>query len=72
MACKKTPCTPSQSDRHSLARVMQRILNSFIICGAAGITRFFERSPGWVMAQRCVMGRVLAGLALRIAITERK
>ncbi len=51
---------------------MQRILNSFIICGAAGITRFFERSPGWVMAQRCVMGSVLAGLALRIAITERK
>ena len=47
-------------------------VNSLIICGAAGITRFFERSPGWIAAQRYVMGSVLAGLALRIATTDRK
>ena len=46
-------------------------VNSLIIFGAAGITRFFERSPGWVLAQRYVMGSVLASLALRIATTER-
>ena len=46
-------------------------VNNLIICGAAGITRFFERSPGWVVAQRYVMGGVLASLALRIATTER-
>lgn len=46
-------------------------VNSLIIFGAAGITRFFERSPGWVMAQRYVMGSVLASLALRIATTDR-
>ena len=27
IACKKTPCSPSRSDCHSLARVMQRVLN---------------------------------------------
>ena len=26
IACKKTPCSPSRSDVHSLARVMQRAL----------------------------------------------
>lgn len=52
--------------------VVSASVNSLIICGAARITRFFERSPGWVMAQRYVMGSVLASLALRIAMTERK
>ena len=47
-------------------------VNSVIICGAAGITHFFERSPGWVMAQRYVMGSVLAGLALRIVTANGK
>ena len=46
-------------------------VNSLIIFGAASITRFFERSPGWVAAQRYVMGGVLASLALRIATTDR-
>jgi threonine/homoserine/homoserine lactone efflux protein len=47
-------------------------INSLIISGAAGITRFFEHSPGWVAAQRYVMGSVLACLALRIATTDRR
>jgi threonine/homoserine/homoserine lactone efflux protein len=46
--------------------------NTLIIFGAARITQFLARSPGWVLAQRYVMGGVLAGLALRIAMTERK
>jgi threonine/homoserine/homoserine lactone efflux protein len=46
--------------------------NTLIIFGAARITQFLARSPGWVLAQRYVMGGVLAGLALRIALTERK
>ncbi len=28
--CKKAPCSPSRADRHSLARVMQRLLNIVI------------------------------------------
>ena len=46
--------------------------NTLIIFGAARITQFLARSPGWLLAQRYVMGGVLAGLALRIAMTERK
>ena len=51
--------------------IVSASVNGLIICGAAGITRFFERSPGWVVAQRYVMGSVLASLALRIATTDR-
>ena len=46
--------------------------NTLIIFGASRITQFLARSPGWVLAQRYVMGSVLAALALRIALTERK
>ncbi len=45
--------------------------NALVIWGAAGITRFLEHSPGWVVAQRYVMGTVLAGLALRMATTSK-
>jgi threonine/homoserine/homoserine lactone efflux protein len=45
--------------------------NTLVIWGAAGITRFLERSPSWLAAQRYVMGTVLAGLALRIATTSK-
>ena len=45
--------------------------NALVIWGAAGITRFLERSPSWLAAQRYVMGTVLAGLALRIATTTK-
>jgi threonine/homoserine/homoserine lactone efflux protein len=46
--------------------------NTLVIFCAARITQFLARSPGWVMAQRYVMGSVLAALALRIAMTEKK
>lgn len=46
--------------------------NSMIVLGASRITHFLQRSPRWVLAQRYVMGSVLAGLALRIAMTEKK
>jgi threonine/homoserine/homoserine lactone efflux protein len=47
-------------------------VNSMIVLGASRITHFLQRSPRWVLAQRYVMGSVLAGLALRIAMTEKK
>jgi threonine/homoserine/homoserine lactone efflux protein len=46
--------------------------NTLVIFGASRITQFLARSPGWVLAQRYVMGSVLAGLAFRIALTEKK
>lgn len=47
-------------------------VNSLLIFGAAGITAFLARSRGWLLAQRYVMGSVLAMLALRIAFMEKK
>ena len=40
--------------------------------GASGITAFLGRSAGWLRAQRYIMGSVLGGLAVRIALEEKK
>ena len=62
-----------QSLQLGLVQIMvSASVNSLIISGAAGMTRFFERSPGWLAAQRYVMGSVLALLALRIATTDKR
>ncbi|MDF1485816.1 hypothetical protein PY257_11600 [Ramlibacter sp. H39-3-26] len=47
-------------------------VNCALVLGAARITAFLSRSEGWLRAQRYVMGSVLAALALRIALAERK
>jgi len=47
-------------------------VNALLVFGAAGITAFLSRSERWLRAQRYVMGSVLAALAVRIALTERK
>ncbi|MEO7547001.1 MAG: LysE family translocator [Ramlibacter sp.] len=46
-------------------------VNAMLIFGAAGISAFLARSRGWLLAQRYLMGTVLAGLAMRVAMTER-
>lgn len=46
-------------------------VNALLIFGAAGISAFLARSRGWLLAQRYLMGTVLAGLAVRVAMTER-
>lgn len=47
-------------------------INTVMIFGAAGITAVLSKSEGWLRAQRYVMGSVLAALAVRVALTERK
>lgn len=47
-------------------------INALLVLGAAGITAFLSRSRGWLLAQRYVMGSVLAALAVRIALSDRK
>jgi len=42
-------------------------VNAMIVFGAASLAVFFARRPGWLRAQRWVMGTVLAGLAVRLA-----
>lgn len=46
-------------------------VNTLLVFGAAGIAAFFARSRGWLVAQRYLMGTVLAGLALRMAAVEK-
>ena len=47
-------------------------VNATLVFGAAGITAVLSQSTGWLRAQRYVMGTVLAALAVRVALTERK
>ncbi len=48
------------------------VVNGLIVAGAAGIALFFQRSAGWLRVQRVVMATVLAGLALRLMLTEQR
>lgn len=47
-------------------------VNALLILGAAGITATLSRSRGWLLAQRYLMGLVLGGLAVRIALSEKQ
>jgi threonine/homoserine/homoserine lactone efflux protein len=47
-------------------------VNLLIALSAAGVASWFSRHPAWLAAQRYVMGGVLAGLALRLALEERR
>lgn len=47
-------------------------INALLVLGAAGITAFLSKSRGWLLAQRYLMGSVLAALAVRIALSDRK
>lgn len=61
----------------SLELGLTQILVSFsvnlcIALSAASLAAWFARSPRWLVAQRYVMGTVLAGLALRLATEQRR
>lgn len=47
-------------------------VNLGIVMSAAHLSRWFARSPRWLAAQRYVMGTVLAALALRLAVEQRR
>lgn len=46
-------------------------VNALLVCGAAGIAAFLNRSERWLQAQRYLMGTVLGLLALRM-LSERR
>ncbi|MBC7393945.1 MAG: LysE family translocator [Variovorax sp.] len=48
------------------------LVNATLVFGAAGITAVLSQGTGWLRTQRYVMGTVLAAIAVRIALTERK
>jgi len=47
-------------------------VNLCIVLSAARLSAWFARSPGWLAAQRVVMGSVLAALAVRLALEPRR
>lgn len=47
-------------------------VNLCIVMFAARLALWFARSPHWLAAQRWVMGAVLAGLAVRLALEPRR
>ena len=47
-------------------------INSMIACAAGSIAAFLMTRPKWLLAQRWVMGTMLGGLALRMALEGRK
>ncbi|KVC19864.1 LysE family translocator [Burkholderia pseudomultivorans] len=46
-------------------------VNALIASMAGSIAEFLARRPGWALVQRWLMGTVLAGLAVRIALESR-
>lgn len=46
-------------------------VNASIVLSAGAIAAFLARRPGWLNVQRWLMGTVLAGLAMRMAMQER-
>lgn len=47
-------------------------INLLIILGAARLAAWFSRNPLWLALQRWLMGFVLGGLAVRLALEERR
>jgi threonine/homoserine/homoserine lactone efflux protein len=46
-------------------------VNGLIVLSAATLSRLLGRRPGWLRAQRYLMGSVLTGLAVRLLLTDR-
>ncbi|MCT9000003.1 LysE family translocator [Chelativorans intermedius] len=47
-------------------------VNAAIALAAGGVSRFLARHPLWLLLQRWLMGTVLAGLAVRMALDTRR
>lgn len=56
----------------SLQIVISVSVNAVIACMAGSIAVFFVTRPGWQVLQRWLMGSVLMGLAVRMAVEGRK
>jgi threonine/homoserine/homoserine lactone efflux protein len=47
-------------------------VNAMIALAAGSIALFLGRRPSWLLAQRYLMGTVLAGLAMKMAFEARR
>ncbi len=63
----------AQSMRLGMIQVMISIsINGLVTLAAGSITGFLANRPRWLLIQRWLMGTVLAGMAVRIALQARK
>ncbi|WP_019905051.1 LysE family translocator [Methylobacterium sp. 77] len=56
----------------SVQIVISVAVNALIALAAGSIAHFLSRNPGWLKAQRWIMGGVLGGLAIRMALDSRR
>jgi len=56
----------------SLHIVISIIINTLIACAAGSIAAFLTARPAWLVAQRWLMGTMLGGLAISMALESRK
>jgi threonine/homoserine/homoserine lactone efflux protein len=56
----------------SLHIVISITINTMIACAAGSIAGFLLARPAWLLAQRWVMGTMLGGLAVNIALESRR
>ncbi len=47
-------------------------VNALLVVAAGRVASFLARRPTWARAQRWLMGTVLAGLAVRMALDSRR
>jgi len=47
-------------------------VNALIVLGASRVALWFQQHPTWSRVQRYVMGTILGGLAVRLALSERR
>jgi len=52
--------------------VISIAINSMIACAAGSIAAFLMARPKWLLAQRWIMGTMLGGLAVRMALDGRR
>jgi threonine/homoserine/homoserine lactone efflux protein len=52
--------------------VISVAINSMIACAAGSIAAFLMARPKWLLAQRWIMGTMLGGLAVRMALDGRR
>jgi threonine/homoserine/homoserine lactone efflux protein len=56
----------------SIQIVLSVSVNAMIALAAGSIARFLGTRPSWLLVQRWLMGTVLAGLAVRMAMETKR
>jgi threonine/homoserine/homoserine lactone efflux protein len=56
----------------SMHIVISISINTMIACAAGSIAGFLMARPRWLLAQRWIMGTMLGGLAVNIALESRR